>query len=209
MVTHSPGNNEGPWNVPTPKGIQDTLNALVRQVPIPKLPGANRDCADTQGKKRKDSQVLRTPTDGDPNALELSFDQAKICTQLQPKLLSPKNQGRDSVPFSEQAAASTQRHRDIDINGYTQERHDAPKYFEKETSHFEEPFSSEAKDPGDSTVVHPSPLTAIDSSSAIGETQEFALIVELDNQLAKHSPAVRQLTAPVAPIFCLLLKIPL
>ena len=24
-------------------------------------------------------------------------------------------------------------------------------------------------------------------------------IVELDNQLAKHSPAVRQLTAPVAP----------
>ena len=48
--------------------------------------------------------------------------------------------------------------------------------------------------------MHPSPLTAIDSTSAIGETQEFALLVELDNQLAKHSPTVRQLSAPVAPI---------
>ena len=61
FVTPSPGSNEGPWSATTPKGVQDILDALVRQVPIPRLPGANSDCTETLTKKRKGSQTLRTP----------------------------------------------------------------------------------------------------------------------------------------------------
>lgn len=43
-----------------------------------------------------------------------------------------------------------------------------------------------------SNEVQQTPLTTLDSSSNVGDTQELALLAEIGNQLAMHSPVVHQ-----------------
>ena len=92
---------------------------------------------------------------------------------------------------------------DSEIPGCTSphEGNDVPSYTDRVSSH-----AKESSQPDDSVAVgqyvdegerynqdiQQTPLTALDSNSTIGNTQEVALLVELGNQLPKHSPVVHQ-----------------
>ena len=77
-----------------------------------------------------------------------------------------------------------QNHQDPNGDCHMQGESKVLKYFEQETPSIEQPPSADAEDPAELTVVNPSPLTAIDSSSILEESQELELIVELGKQLA-------------------------
>lgn len=146
--------------------------------------------------------------------MQAPIDYTKAVAQFETKQPFAEEQEREDIPPFEKAAVPTQPDSEIPDSTRSHTRNASPDYVEPESSHVEE--SLQARNPEDpfdvshnadklecyNKDIQQSPLTAIiaiDSSSAIGDTQELALLVELDNQLVKHSPVVRQSCASVIP----------
>ena len=180
------------------KRLQDTLDALVRKVPIPKLPSTGdasnertkpKDLDDDlrkqqnafRGKSNLQAALLRNNENG---------DQQIISPAVNPAL--PKQQ---ELHFAAATVPVPQTNQDSNGDCHMQGDYKVLKYFEQEVPSIEQPPSIEAQDPAELSVVTPSPLTVIDASSTLEESQELKLIVELDKQLVNHSPAVHQSSA--------------
>ena len=194
---------ETPSTVMINKRIQDTLDALVRKVPIPKLPSAgdvnhermkledpNSNLQEqpdvTRGKRNLQATLLRNQEHG---------DQQVINPAINP--VSPKQH-----EFHRVASAVSVPPIDQDPNGdcHMQDDYKVQKYFEQETPLIEQLPSTDAEDPAELSVVIPSPLTAIDASSTLEESQELKIIDELSKQLADYSSAPSQLPAGITNI---------
>ena len=178
--------------------IQDTLDALVRKVPIPKLPSTsdtsnertkpedlNDDSRQQQAAVRRRSNFQDAPPQTGENGNQLVINPA----------VNPASLQKQELHCASAAASVPQTYQDPSVDCHMQgdyKDYKVLKYFEQEIPSVEQPPSADAEDPAELTVVIPSPLTAIDSSSVLEESQELKLIVELGKQLANHSPAVHQ-----------------
>ena len=177
------------------KRIQDTLDALVRKVPIPKLPSTsdtsnertkpedlNDESRQQQAAVRRRSNLQNAPRQTGEKGNQLVINPA----------VNPATQQKQELYSASAAASVSQTYPDPSGDCHMQEDYKdykVLKYFEQEIPSVEQPPSADAEDPAELTVVFPSPLTAIDSSSALEESQELKLIVELDTQLANHLTA--------------------
>ena len=182
--------------------VQDTLDALVRKVPIPKLPSAgdiNKECkqlGDRDGncQKERNDACVKSNLQATLLRYQEQSDQQVINPALNP--VTPKQQEPQNAAID---GSALQTHQESSDDCHMQGDCKILKYFEQATPMIEQPSSIEAEDPAELSVVTPSPLTAVDASSALEESQEFELIVELGKQLADHSPAPSQSLALPAP----------
>ena len=160
-------------------------------MPIPKLPDASNAHAEEQDKKRGDSRSQRTTrhsksdVQGSPPQTNEGSVQHVINPVINPAF--PQKQEPNLAPLT---TLVPQNYQDTNGDYHMQGENKVPKYFEQETPSFEQLPSADVENPAEPTVVNPSPLTATDSSSALEESQELELIVELSKQLANHSPVV-------------------
>ena len=165
-------------------------------MPIPKLPSAddgddehiksehpNRNQQEqsdiTRGKRNLQALLLRNQENG---------DQQVINPAINPGLLKRHEPCGVATAVPEPSI-------DQDSGGDCQmhDNYKVQKYFEQETPLIEQPSSTDVEDPAELSVVTPSPLTAIDASSMLEESQELKIIDELSKQLADYSAAPSQL----------------
>ena len=185
-----------PSTVTINKRNQDTLDALIRKIPIPKLPSAD-DGQDEQIRSEHHNSTQQEHVDitcGKRNLQALlsrdqkNDDQQVINPAINLSLLKKHEPHGVATAVPESSI-------DQDFSG-DYPMHDnskVQKYFEQETPFIEQPSSTDVEDPAELSAVTPSPLTAIDASSILEESQELKIIDELSKQLADYSAAPSQL----------------
>ena len=149
-------------------------------MPIPKLPSAD-DGDDEQIKSEH-------PNSNQQEQSDITRGKRNLQALL---LRNQENGDQQIINPAIVATAVPEPSIDQDSSGDCQmhDNYKVQKYFEQETPFIEQPSSTDVEDPAELSVVTPSPLTAIDASSMLEESQELKIIDELSKQLADYSAA--------------------